>query len=172
MHYILLTHKIEGGGLQAVVRAQAEILMLAGHQVTVICNKEDPSTVKSSADFKVESIKFHTWTGRRQLKRLLQSLDDFRVLSHSFDAYWAMFWLSQYKGKTYYFVHVDYFAMYYKKTTPLKNFERSFNYKLLFNGKNIVFVSKGAEASMLNKIGVKPNRSAVIYPPMDLKKNP
>lgn len=168
MHYLLLTHKIDGGGLQAVVRAQAEILVEAGHDVTVICNKENG--LVSSSIFDVKHIAFHTWAGRKQLKKLFGSLADFRVLAHSFDAYWAMFWFRRYKDRSYYFVHVDYYSMYYKSSKWLKNFERTFNYKLLFNGKNVAFVSKGAEASMLNKIGIRPKRTAVIYPPINLSK--
>jgi leucyl aminopeptidase len=123
MNYILLSHKLEGGGIQAVVRAQAELLSKAGKNVYVVCNKQ--VVTQKDYVFKVVQIPFHTWSGRRQLKELFNSLRNLRVLAHSFDAYWAMFWLSQYREVTYNFVHVDYYAMYYKENDFFKKLERT-----------------------------------------------
>lgn len=168
MHYILLAHKVDGGGIQTVVRSQAELLVQEGHHVTVVCNKELPKIKVDT--YEVKLIEFQTWYGRWQLKNLFETIKEFRVLAHTFDAYWAMFWFFKYRDVVFNFVHTDYFAKYYKNKTPLKNFERSFNYRLLFNNKNVAFVSEGARESMLNKIGIKPKNTSVVYPPINFKK--
>lgn len=167
MHYILLVHKVEGGGIQAVVRSQASSLTEAGHDVTVVCNKEIPK--KHSFTFDTKFIAFQNWSGRKKLIKLIESLADVRILAHTFDSYWAMFWLKRYRTRTFNFVHVDYYAMYYQGGKFLKNLERTFNYRLLFNKTNMLFVSHGAKDSMIKKIGIKPKTASVLYPVVDFE---
>lgn len=167
MHYILLVHKVEGGGIQAVVRSQANSLIEAGHEVTVVCNKETPK--KHSFSFDIKFIAFQKCSGRKELIKLIESLSDVRILAHTFDSYWAMFWLMRYRNRTFNFVHVDYYAMYYQGGKFLKNLERTFNYRLLFNKTNMLFVSNGAKHSMIKKIGIKPKTASVLYPAVDFE---
>lgn len=167
MHYILLVHKVDGGGIQGVVRSQASLLTEAGHDVTVVCNKEVP--IDHKYNFNIKFIAFQKWSGRIELFKFINSISDVRILAHSFDSYWAMFWLRRYRNRTFNFVHVDYYAMYYQGSKFLKSFERTFNYRLLFNKTNMVFVSQGAKESMIKKIGIKHKTASVLYPPVDFE---
>lgn len=167
MKIVILAHKLNGGGIQAVVREQAKVMLENGFDVEVICNKEQ---VESTGSYSVFNIPFHTKVGKKQLQKHIGNIDQpLKIIGHSFDSYRAMNNLKGFKDSCYYYVHVDYYAMYYRWFTPFKNLERTINFRIIFNKKNLICSSKGALNSLLKKIKVKPKSCSVIYPPIDLK---
>lgn len=166
MHIVMLTHRLFGGGIQVVVRNLSNLLLTQNIRVTVLCSHE---TEPMNERFETESLAFQGKKGYPLLQRYLDNLDTRpdMIIAHSYDAYRALARLKSYQDCAYYYLHVDYYAMYYQQKKWLKNLERTIKYRRIFANKNLLSVSQGALTAMTESIGAKPKTARVIPPPVD-----
>lgn len=163
----LVVHSLEGGGTQKVVTTLATFWQEQSlAKVLVFFYSGDErlysfDTIKLDKDFLPEQISSYLQTEDIVLDGLFM---------HSYDGYKALIQLKSDRIlKLFSCIHADYFSLYYRWYLPFKNLERTFKYRKLLNQQNVIFNSKGVASNLIEKIGLKPESSYVIPPPIEMQ---
>lgn len=177
---ILLTiDSIDGGGAEVVVLRLASAFQELGHNVEILL------FCKSIKHAVPEEVKLHIlFPEHSSLKGLKTSIiqEKFnlylkeRIKSYSYD-----FVLSNLPAvdrvvakvnhfNKYYCIHNSFYSSYVQRRSFFRFFLKKFRLKCFYSNKNLIFVSQGATEEMIDIIGARPKRHAVIHNPFPVEK--
>jgi len=168
---LFLTNSLVGGGAERVVLTLAEAMQSMGCYVHVILMQDLVEyEVPFPLPIDVLRLKKRSFTNGKKLKKLVDSVEQEKgvfdlVLSNLPETDQVVKKIKH--SNTFYVIHTTFSKVYIEKKGILKRLRRLWRYRRLYDGENIITVSKGAEDDFMNKMKIKPKSIQTIHNPID-----
>lgn len=171
---------LSGGGAEQVMLRLASALISRGHHVRLvvvnpIISHSIPQGVQLSFVYKSDTPRGWKLTYYRRTAGVMQKILDELNKQQKIDALISNLpetdksvqYLERYP--IYYCIHNSFYHGQVKnKKGPIRRYLKKKKLQSLYNGKNLIFVSKAAENDLLKGVGVKPKSTQVIYNPFPI----
>lgn len=168
---LILTNSLVGGGAERVVLTLAEAMQSLGCYVHVVLMQDLVEyEIPFPLPIDVLGYKKRSFTNGKKLKKLVDAIEQEKgifdlVLSNLPETDQVV---KQIKHlNTYYCIHTTFSKVYIEKKGILKRLRRLWRYRCLYDGENIITVSKGAEDDFIHKMKIKPKSIQTIHNPID-----
>jgi glycosyltransferase involved in cell wall biosynthesis len=170
---LLITNELAVGGSEIVIVNTAQMLIQYGHHVDLVCQgniKELTLDKKINLHFNV-AVKFGIRTKiirefflRRYILQLERKVKKYDLILSDFNTR-RKFLPPSLLQKTYFYLHFDYKIFYLTLLKKDKDKAAKLKQKIfsIFNGKNILAVSEGANQSLLQTFNVHPKKIVTFY---------
>jgi glycosyltransferase involved in cell wall biosynthesis len=176
---LLIVDSLSGGGAEIVVIRLALAFQKKGHNVNIIIFKPliEHALNESINIINLNINKSHGFKGIffrmkcvKQLKKAITEIEKVSpidvIISNLPETDRVVNYIIH--PNIHYCIHNSFFTSYVSRKSGIKRFFKKFRLRLFYSGKNLIFVSNGVKDEMVSKLGVIPNRFAVINNPFPI----
>jgi glycosyltransferase involved in cell wall biosynthesis len=175
VRFCIVIEYFSQGGAERVISRLSTKLCDIGHEVTILAfSKNVEYEIDDRINLEILSIRSEPKLFKR--KKISKVLQHYIDNSHSYDAIISNLpstdkIVSKIKHiNIYYCIHNSFHTGYIKKKTKILGFLKKLRIRSLYRNKNLIFVSQGAKEEMIDIIGARPKRHAVIHNPFPVNK--